>query len=117
MRLINIYTLQCSEFHEADVPPYFILSHRWEGTEITYKDFVKNRGVGTRGWQKVEELCAFAQIQNEDDALRKSFGGTEIEWVWIDTCRYCTRQEDCCMRVLTVQAALTKGRARSFLKP
>ena len=41
MRLLNIWSLEMDEFFDEDIPPYLILSHRWQGREITYKDFVK----------------------------------------------------------------------------
>lgn len=87
MRLLNIYSLELKQFCGDDVPAYFILSHRWEGEEITYKDFLKGRRLGSRGRQKVEEFCAFARIQNEEEASRGTFGCAAVEWVWVDTCR------------------------------
>ncbi len=87
MRLINIYTRKLEEFYDTARPKYFILSHRWEADEITYKDFIKGRGAACRGYRKVEELCAFARLQNENDALKETFGGSAVEWVWVDTCK------------------------------
>lgn len=86
MRLLNIYSLELEEYLETNVPPYFILSHRWEEKEITLKDFVKGRHLVSRGRQKIEEFCAFATIQSEEIGLRGAFASSVVQHVWIDTC-------------------------------
>lgn len=88
MRLLNIYSLELHEFTENAPPPYFILSHRWHGKETSYEDLITGRSVGTTGYQKIEELCAFSIIQSEDADAHVLFGHANIEWVWIDTCTF-----------------------------
>ena len=82
MRLLNIYSLQFKDFFLRDLPDYFILSHRWEGDEISYKDFSKGRGEGTRGYQKI--FCEFAR--RHANSLGSYGDPVQIQWVWMDTC-------------------------------
>ena len=87
MRLVNIFTLQLEEFFENDIPPYCILSHRWQGKEITYKDFVKGRNKDSAGYQKISDFCKFVKIQNEVFPRTLQDRASYVKWVWIDTCR------------------------------
>jgi hypothetical protein len=88
MRLIHIYTLALAEFFEKDIPPYFILSHRWGEDEMSYKDFVKRQHSDSPGFEKVRELCAFARKQAADwPRMKSSSRGYFIDYVWIDTCK------------------------------
>lgn len=48
MRLLHATTQEFHEFQGSNVPPYAILSHRWEDGEVSYQD-MKN---GERGWKK-----------------------------------------------------------------
>lgn len=57
MRLIHTQTLALHEYFEKDVPPYAILSHRWEEDEVTYKDMIDGRGPILRGWSKLTGCC------------------------------------------------------------
>ncbi|KAI1262634.1 hypothetical protein F5Y18DRAFT_148234 [Xylariaceae sp. FL1019] len=72
MWLINARTLELKEFL-GDRPPYAVLSHTWDGDELTFKDMSKGRGRDKRGFQKVQLLCGQA-IKDH------------IDWAWIDTC-------------------------------
>jgi hypothetical protein len=72
MRLLNVNTLELVEFTGQQVPQYTIISHRWEGDEITYKDFQKGRRKDSLGYQKVIRCCEVV----------RSHG---FEWTWIDT--------------------------------
>ena len=78
MRLINTETLLFEEFHR-DIPPYAILSHRWEEEEVAFADYPAQLAVhasgGTRkkGFTKIE-LCA---RQARLDGL---------PYCWADTC-------------------------------
>ena len=78
MRLINVHTLEFSEFSEYsnNVPKYVIASHRWKaGTEATIRDIRGKRNTDKDGYVKVE---GFAQYVRELVC--------DVEWLWIDTC-------------------------------
>jgi len=38
MRLLDVETLEPKEFYGDDIPPYAILSHTWDGEEITLQE-------------------------------------------------------------------------------
>jgi hypothetical protein len=46
MRLVNTTTIQLHEFFDDEIPPYAILSHRWETDEVTFQDLMEGRGAG-----------------------------------------------------------------------
>lgn len=54
MRLLDVETLELTEFFDSDIPKYAILSHRWEDEEVTYQDFNAGRGPSMKGWRKVD---------------------------------------------------------------
>ena len=78
MRLLNTTSLKFAEFCEPDIPPYAILSHRWEAEEVTYQDVANRLNLDKAGWTKVRKFCSLCLARLLDD---QSF-----EWVWIDTC-------------------------------
>ncbi|KAK3711883.1 hypothetical protein LTR37_009401 [Vermiconidia calcicola] len=92
MRLLNIRTLQLEEFFEQDVPRYCILSHRWQGKEITYKEFRKGLRTDSPSYKKIVDFCSFVQGQQQDsissdeDEDEDEDGQFIVDWVWIDTC-------------------------------
>jgi hypothetical protein len=73
MRLINTETLELQEFFDSDIPPYAILSHRWEQDEVSYQDMLEGKKKGGAGYAKISNFCALA--------LRDHF-----DWAWVDTC-------------------------------
>ncbi|KAG4443738.1 hypothetical protein IFR05_000827 [Cadophora sp. M221] len=73
MRLLNTTTLALHEFFGVDIPPYAILSHRWEGREVTFQDLQSEPRPASPSFSKVTKCCAQA-VSNG------------IEWAWIDTC-------------------------------
>ena len=73
MRLINTETLELQEFFDSDIPPYAILSHRWEQDEVSYQDMLEGKKKGGAGYAKILNFCALA--------LRDHF-----DWAWVDTC-------------------------------
>ena len=80
MRLINVHTLEFSEYSE-DVPKYAIASHRWKaGAEATIKDIRNKRNTHKDGYVKVGGFAKY---------VREHFCG--VEWLWIDTC--CVNQD------------------------
>ena len=88
MRLINAskFVAEEQEFflehHGRGNLPYAIVSHRWEGQEISYQDMrqldtsphLKQR----KGYRKVLNAC--------HRALKDCFS-----YIWIDTCKYSCR--------------------------
>jgi hypothetical protein len=73
MRLINTETLELQEFFDSDIPPYAILSHRWEHDEVSYQDLLEGKKKGGAKYKKIRKFCAVA--------LRDHF-----DWAWVDTC-------------------------------
>ncbi|KAK4172638.1 heterokaryon incompatibility protein-domain-containing protein [Triangularia setosa] len=74
MRLLNTRTLASKQFCGRCLP-YAILSHMWEGEEVTHQD-VRDK-IPTlesqHGYRKIKEYCRIAAEQR-------------LELVWIDTC-------------------------------
>jgi hypothetical protein len=73
MRLLNTETFTLGEFFGENIPPYAILSHRWEAEEVTFRDLNDGNGPGLAGYSKILGLCT----QAKKDSL---------DWAWIDTC-------------------------------
>jgi hypothetical protein len=57
MRLLNVHTFKLHEFIGNDIPPYAILSHRWEDEEVTFQALQAGHGPGMKGWKKIEGCC------------------------------------------------------------
>ncbi|ORX96679.1 hypothetical protein BCR34DRAFT_628773 [Clohesyomyces aquaticus] len=72
MRLLHSIRIELDEFFGSNIPPYAILSHRWENGEVLFEDILYNRAESKAGWEKVKRC--FAQAQKEG-----------FDWVWIDT--------------------------------
>lgn len=104
MRLINVHTLELEEFVGSEIPPYCILSHRWEGKEITYRDYRKGRRKESAGYQKIVRFCEWVrdgtlqhdfvpQFECKDEhgeVLAQLFlppSDCKTQYVWVDTCR------------------------------
>lgn len=76
MRLLNVDTLELTEFANDQVPQYAAASHRWiSGGETTFKDVLKKRNGDSPGYRK---LAAFAKYVKDYVP--------SIKWLWIDTC-------------------------------
>ncbi|KAH9220436.1 heterokaryon incompatibility protein-domain-containing protein [Leptodontidium sp. 2 PMI_412] len=73
MRLLDTTTLTLHEFFGVNIPPYAILSHRWEGREVTFQDLESGPQPASPSFSKITRCCAQAVSDG-------------IEWVWIDTC-------------------------------
>jgi len=61
MRLLNTETLRLHEYLEPDVPPYTILSHRWEGEEVTFQELQNGEAKEKQGWAKIRGCCRQAR--------------------------------------------------------
>jgi hypothetical protein len=75
MRLLNTKTMELKEFFDDRIPPYAILSHRWEQDELSYQDLQAGRNRAGAGFTKVQKCCDKA-----------STDGKRFEWLWVDTC-------------------------------
>jgi hypothetical protein len=76
MRLLTLREhgeLASEEFSEDKIPPYAILSHRWEIGEISFLDLAEDSGRSKAGYRKV----LFCGEQAARDNLR---------YFWVDTC-------------------------------
>jgi hypothetical protein len=73
MRLLNTTSIEVERF-TGKVPPYAILSHRWEDDEVTLEDMKPGgAGKGMKGYRKLRLGCAMAARQG-------------LNYIWIDTC-------------------------------
>jgi hypothetical protein len=74
MRLINTTRITLHEFFGNSMPLYAILSHRWEGAEVTFQDMNNGKAVQMKGYAKVLGCCAQARKDGFEYAVRfKSF--------------------------------------------
>lgn len=73
MRLLDTSTIMLSEFFDADIPPYAILSHTWGKNEVSFQDLDHVKTKGPQAYYKIARCCALAASQS-------------YQWVWIDTC-------------------------------
>lgn len=73
MRLLHSATLQFEEFFDSDIPKYAILSHRWEGKEISFQEFQDSEDKNGARFAKIRNFCSLAVKDG-------------LEWVWVDTC-------------------------------
>lgn len=84
MRLLNVYSLEFSNFQPQMLPPYAAASHRWNISpdfEVSLRDFREGRASSKPGFQKLQSFCNFVKTQLKD-----------IQWLWMDTC--CINQEN-----------------------
>jgi hypothetical protein len=75
MRLINTTTFQLHEFFDDQIPLYAILSHRWEGAEVTFQDLNDEKGVEMKGdprYAKLLGCCAQAKEDGFEFAVCRS---------------------------------------------
>lgn len=73
MRLLNTITLELRSFKPSEIPPYAILSHRWQAEEVLFEDIINGSAWTKRGYSKVAGACY--------QATKDGFG-----YIWIDTC-------------------------------
>ncbi|KAI0023414.1 HET-domain-containing protein [Xylariomycetidae sp. FL0641] len=94
MRLINVNTLQLEEFTGPEDVEYAILSHTWDGEEVTYAEYA----ILSQTWDREEVTYAeysearplpqtlikrgFSKIWGACSLARKR----GLNWVWVDTC-------------------------------
>jgi hypothetical protein len=83
MNLLQAATIKLERFKIGEIPPYAILSHRWEKDaqdEVTFQDMQKPNVVEKAGYLKIKYSC--------EEAVRKGLG-----YVWVDTC--CIDKSSC----------------------
>lgn len=73
MWLINVNTSILEYFEGSNIPPYAILSHRWEDDEVSYQDMLDGSFLERKGYLKINSCCAQAAQD-------------QIQYVWVDTC-------------------------------
>jgi hypothetical protein len=73
MRLLNAVTLQLEEFFDTDLPPYAILSHRWQDDEVSFQHIQDGSGPRKKGYAKLKLCC--------DQAVKDGY-----THAWVDTC-------------------------------
>ncbi len=64
---------QFEEFFDSDIPTYAILSHRWEGKEISFQELQDSKDKSGAGFSKIRNFCSLARSEG-------------FKWCWIDTC-------------------------------
>jgi len=57
MRLLHTETFQLIERH-SELPSYAILSHRWEGEEVTFDDMQAPDREQKAGFGKIKRCCS-----------------------------------------------------------
>ncbi|OBT60606.1 hypothetical protein VE03_10038 [Pseudogymnoascus sp. 23342-1-I1] len=74
MRLINAKTLELEEIWGENDKAYAILSHRWEGGEVSFQD-MQNLALASnmKGFGKIQKSC--------EQAVEDGYS-----YVWVDTC-------------------------------
>lgn len=57
MRLLHTIKYTLHEVAGNRTPLYAILSHRWEGGEVSFSDLESGNGNKKRGWGKIVGCC------------------------------------------------------------
>lgn len=75
MRLLNTTStsLKLETFYDVSIPPYAILSHRWEAEEVTFQDLTSKSVSFLAGYPKL--MGCIKQAASEG-----------WQWIWVDTC-------------------------------
>lgn len=73
MRLIKVSSMIVEEFTGRNIPPYGILSHTWEGREVSYNEMRDGTARAKDLFHKIEMTCRLAAADG-------------LAYVWIDTC-------------------------------
>jgi hypothetical protein len=73
MRLLHAERIQPISFDGNIIPPYAILSHTWEGDEVSFQDIHSPDAAFKAGYAKIRHAC--------QETVRRG-----LEYVWVDTC-------------------------------
>lgn len=87
MWLLNAHTRELENFEGDNIPPYVIVSHRWEGDEVTFEDVRQGTARLKKGYRKVDFSCK----QAIHDLAHDVESGSKV-YIWIDTC--CINKSD-----------------------
>ena len=92
MHLIDIHKMEMHNFAGKEVPPYAILSHRWEDGELTFQDFHAGDRKESSGYRKLFNFCRYMREQkrsyrsfprrDKNDKTKPE----KLNYIWIDTC-------------------------------
>ena len=75
MRLLNVDTFALEDCFGVTLPRYAILSHTWDGGEVSYQDIADlERAKQKPGFAKIRHICE----QARQDGL---------DYAWVDTCK------------------------------
>ncbi|KAF2181339.1 HET-domain-containing protein [Zopfia rhizophila CBS 207.26] len=72
MRLLHTTTLIAEEVTKLPIPPYAILSHTWDETELSLQDLQSPDRESKAGYKKIQQSCEIAKSRHS--------------CIWIDTC-------------------------------
>lgn len=81
MRLINVHTEELVDFPGV-LPPYAILSHRWNNHEPTYQEYRDAIGL-SQSPHVTEKIRSFCHLVKDPRTVM--YGLPRVQWVWIDT--------------------------------
>jgi hypothetical protein len=81
MWLINTKTLSLEDALDVESPAYTILSHRWEGEEVTFQDLRGWKRLAKIGWNKLKGCCARALEDGWEYVVSRS-------WSFCPFCSY-----------------------------
>ncbi|KAL4075403.1 heterokaryon incompatibility protein-domain-containing protein [Scleroderma yunnanense] len=70
------------KFHDAEATDYAILSHRWTGQEVDYKEMIKLAKMKKDEQDEVRQRLGYRKII--DSCLQARRDG--YKWLWVDTC-------------------------------
>lgn len=76
MWLLETTSLELKEFMGRERPRYVILSHRWQGEELSLRDMKpkhREQLASRPGYAKVRAFCDKARDEG-------------YQWAWVDTC-------------------------------
>ena len=71
------------KFHNGEVTPYAILSHRWtDFTEVDYEEIVKLATMDMEDCNEIRRRLGYKKILDTCEQA----GRDGYEWIWVDTC-------------------------------
>ena len=73
MRLLKTDTIELHEYFEDQIPPYAILSHRWEVGEVSLQKLQSGQGhMKMAGYKKIVMCCAQARKDGWEYVVSKA---------------------------------------------
>jgi len=86
MRLLDVDTLEPKEFYGDNIPPYAILSHTWDGDEITLQELQlvcgEKQSSRDEAAAQVRRKRGYHKVKSAADLASKR----PLQYVWVDTC-------------------------------